>query len=120
MRFLYCFFLFLSFYRCNFIDTPLLLFIFTSILKITVLVTDDHFVMISLLSCKVITVTKCPPVIRTNLLKRNSSLSTVDDKFSFTRVRNVLASLITSIKSLEPPSYWYVNYLELNIVFLNL
>ena len=49
----------------------------------------------------------CPPVIHTNLLKRNISLPTVDDKYSFTRARNALALLITSIESLEPPSYWY-------------
>ena len=31
----------------------------------------------------------------------------MDDKYSFTRARNALVSLITSIKTLEPPSYWY-------------
>ena len=62
--------------------------------------------MISLLSFKDITVTKYPPVIRTNLVKTNNSLSAVDNKYSFTRARNALASLIMSIKSLEPPSYW--------------
>ena len=31
----------------------------------------------------------------------------MDNKYSFTSVRNSLASLITSIESLEPPSYWY-------------
>ena len=63
--------------------------------------------MNSSLSSKDITVTKCPPVIHTNLFKRNISLPTVDDKYSFTRARNALALLITSIESLEPPSYWY-------------
>ena len=61
--------------------------------------------MNSSLSSKDITVTKHPPVIRTNLFKRNISLPTVNDKYSFTRARNVLASLITSIEILEPPSY---------------
>ena len=59
------------------------------------------------LSSKDITVTKCPLVIHTNLFKRNISLPTVDDKYSFTRARNALVSLITSIESLKPPSYWY-------------
>ena len=31
----------------------------------------------------------------------------MDDKYSFTRARNVLVVLITLIESLEPPSYWY-------------
>ena len=66
-----------------------------------------NFVMISSLSSKDITVTKCPPVIHTHLFKSNSSRTTVDDKYSFTRARNALASPITSIKGLEPPSYWY-------------
>ena len=35
------------------------------------------------------------------------SLSTVGDKYSFTRARNALALLISSIDSLESPSYWY-------------
>ena len=63
--------------------------------------------MNGLLSSKDITVTKCPPVIFTNLFKRNNSLTTVDDKYSFTRARNALALLITSIGILEPQSYWY-------------
>ena len=44
------------------------------------------------------------------MLKRNLSLPTVDDEYSFTRVRNALALLITSIESLKPPSYWYNIY----------
>ena len=51
--------------------------------------------------------TRCRPIVRTNLCKSSSSLPAVDDKYSFTRARNDLASLITSIKSLEPPSFWY-------------
>ena len=31
----------------------------------------------------------------------------MDDKYSLTRARNALVTLITSIESLEPPSYWY-------------
>ena len=65
------------------------------------------FVISSSLSSEDITVTKSLTGIRTNLFKRNSSLSTVGDKYSFTRARNALDSLITSIQSLEPPSYWY-------------
>ena len=64
--------------------------------------------MISSLSSKDITLTKCPPVIRTNLFKRNSSLSYGDDKDSYTRACNALASLITSIECLVSPSYWYI------------
>ena len=63
--------------------------------------------MNSLLLSKDVTVTKCPPFIRTNLFQRNILLPTVDDKYSFTRARNALVSLITSIESLKPPSYWY-------------
>ena len=63
--------------------------------------------MSSSLSSVDITVTKSPTGIRANLFKRNSSLSTVGDKYSLTRARNALASLIMSIQNLEPPSYWY-------------
>ena len=63
--------------------------------------------MNSSLLFKDVTVTKCPPFTRTNLFQRNISLPTVDDKYSFTRARNALVSLITSIESLKPPSYWY-------------
>ena len=44
------------------------------------------------------------------MLKRKIALTTVDDKYSITRARNALVSLITSIESLEPPSYWYNIY----------
>ena len=50
------------------------------------------------------TVARCQ---HTNVFKSNSSLRVVDDKYSFTRARNILASLITSIDSLEPQSFWY-------------
>ena len=73
---------------------------FISILKIIVSMTGEHFIMNSSLSSKDITVTKCLPVIRTNLFKRNISLPTVDDKYSFTRARNALALSITSIEIL--------------------
>ena len=63
--------------------------------------------MSSSLSSKDITVTKGRKGIRINLFKRNSLLSTVGEKYSFTRARNALASLITSIQTLESPSYWY-------------
>ena len=63
--------------------------------------------MNSSLSSKDITVTKCPTVIHRNLFKRNISLPTVYDEYSFTRARNALALLLTSIESLESPSCWY-------------
>ena len=64
--------------------------------------------MSSLLSPKDMTVTRCPPIVRANLFKSNSSLVlAVDDKYMFTRTRNALVSLITSIESLGPPSCWY-------------
>ena len=94
-------------YRYNFIVMPLLLFTFISTLKIILSMTGGHFVINSLLLSKHVTVTKCPLFTRTNLFKRNISLSTVDDKYSFTRARNALVSLITPMESLEPPSYWY-------------
>ena len=56
---------------------------------------------------KDITITKGPTVIRTIFFKRNSSLSTVGDKYSVTRACNTFASLITSIQSLEPSLYWF-------------
>ena len=68
--------------------------------------TAGLFVMSSSLSSKGITVTKGPTDIRTKVFKRNNSLSTLGDKYSFTRVRNTLASLITSTQSLEPTSCW--------------
>ena len=105
------FFCFYLSYRYNFIVTLLLLlFTFISTLKIILSVTGGHFVMNSSLLSKDVTVTKCPPFIRTNLFQRNISLPTVDDKYSFTRARNALESLITSIESLNPPSYWYSIY----------
>ena len=70
---------------------------FISTFKIIVPATAGIFVMSSSLSYKDITVTKSPTGIRSNLFKRNISLSTVGDKYSYTRVRNALASLITSI-----------------------
>ena len=63
--------------------------------------------MISSLLSKDITVTKYPPVIRKNSFKSNSPLPVVDDRYSFTMVRNTLDSLITTIEILEPPLYWY-------------
>ena len=63
--------------------------------------------MTSSLLSKDITVKVGPANLSSNLLKRNISLSTVGDKDSFTRARNALALLISSIDSLESPSYWY-------------
>ena len=51
--------------------------------------------------------TRCRPIVRTNLFKSNISLPVVDDKCSFTRAHNALDSLISSIKILKPPSFWY-------------
>ena len=59
-----------------------------------------HFIMSSSLLPKDINVTRCRPIVHTNLFKSNSSLPVVDDKYSFTRARNASASLITSIESL--------------------
>ena len=56
------------------------------------------------------TVRKCRRFVRTKLRQSNIPLPIVDDKYSFTRARNALVSLITSIESLEPPSYWYNIY----------
>ena len=64
--------------------------------------------MISELSFKDRSVTKCPPIIRSNIFKSNSSLPVVDDKYMSTMICNSLVSLITSIERLEPPSYWYI------------
>ena len=49
--------------------------------------------------------TRCRPIIRPDLFKSNSSLPVVDGEYSLRRTRHALASLITSIESLEPPSY---------------
>ena len=53
------------------------------------------------------TVTKCRRFVRTKLRQSNIPLPIVDDKYSFTRARSALVELISSIESLEPPSYWY-------------
>ena len=100
-------FFFLSFLTLQFHRHAVPVVNFISTLKIIVSVIVGLFVMSSPLSSEDVTMTKSPTGIRTILFKRNSSLSTVGDKYSFTRARNALASLITSIQSLEPPSYWY-------------
>ena len=51
--------------------------------------------MTSSLSSQDITVKIGPANLSSNLLKRNISLSTVGDKYSFTRARNALALLIS-------------------------
>ena len=66
--------------------------------------------MNSSLSSKEDTMTKCRRFVRTKLRQSNIPIHIVDDKYSFTRARNALVSLITSIESLEPPSYWYNIY----------
>ena len=53
------------------------------------------------------TVKKSPYFVNTKLRQSNITLPIVDDKYSFTRARDALVDLITSIESLEPPSYWY-------------
>ena len=63
--------------------------------------------MTSSLSSKDITMKVGPANLSSNLLKRNISLSTEGEKYSFTRVRNILVLSISSIDSLESPSYWY-------------
>ena len=124
-----CWFLF-SLYRCNFIVSLLLLLCtFISIFKRMLLVIGRHCIMNSSLSSKDIYVTRSWPIIRTNLFKSNSSLPVVDGEYSLRRTRHALASLITSIESLEPPSYWYnllnngkgryANCSDLKIVFFN-
>ena len=101
------FFLFLSFLTLQLYRHAVIVVNCISTLKIILSVIAGLFVMSSSLSSEDITVTKSPTGIRTNLFKRNSSLYTMGDKYSFTRARNVLYSLITSIQSLEPLSYWY-------------
>ena len=64
--------------------------------------------MNSSLSSKDISVTRYRPIICTSVCKSNSSLPVVNDKYSFTRTRNTFASLITSIESLEPLSWWFL------------
>ena len=63
--------------------------------------------MNSSLSSKDDTVTKSRRFVRTRLRQSTIPLPIVDDKYSFTRARNALVSLITSIESLESPSHWY-------------
>ena len=56
---------------------------------------------------KDIIVTRCRLIVHTNGFMNNSSLPVVDNKYSFTRARNAVASLIKSIENLEPPLFWY-------------
>ena len=66
--------------------------------------------MNSSLSSKDDTVTKCPRFVQTRLRQSNIPLPIVHDKYSFTKNRNALVSLITSINSLKLPSHWYTIY----------
>ena len=52
-------------------------------------------------------VTKCQLVIHTSLQENNNSIPIVSNRYASTRTRNVFASLIMSIKKIDPPSYWY-------------
>ena len=57
--------------------------------------------MSSLLVPKDTTMTRCRPIVHTNMFKSNSPLPVVvDDKYSFARARNTLASQTTSVESL--------------------
>ena len=51
------------------------------------------------------TMKKSPYFVRTKLRQSDITLPIVDDKYYFTRARNALVDIITSIESLEPPSY---------------
>ena len=53
------------------------------------------------------TLKKNPYFVRTKLRQSNIPLPIVGDKYSFARTHTALVALITSIESLEPPSYWY-------------
>ena len=46
-------------------------------------------------------------ITHTNLLENSRSLPIVGGNYSFTRTRNDFASLIMSIESVYPHSYWY-------------
>ena len=90
-----------------------------SILKRIISVIGQHFVLSGSILPKNITATRCRPIVCTNLFRSNISLPVVDNKYSFTSVRNSLASLITSIESLEPPSCWYNYRIMVKLVFVN-
>ena len=104
MRF-YVVFSFLSFLPLQLHRHAVVVVNFITTLKIILPLKWQHFVMNSSLSFKDDTVTKCRRFVRTKLRQSNIPLPIVDDKYSFTRARNALVSLITSIESLEPPSY---------------
>ena len=99
MRFLCCFCLFLSFLPLQLHRRAVVVVNFIPTLKIILPLKCRHFVMSSSLSSKDDTVTKYRRFVRTKLRQV--------DKYSFTRARNALVSLITSIESSEPPSHWY-------------
>ena len=101
------FFLFLSFLSLQLHRHAVVVVNFISTLKIIVLAIGRYFVISSSFLPKDRSVTRYRPIVHTNLFKSNSSLPVMDDKYSFTRAHYALASLITSIESLEPPSFWY-------------
>ena len=99
MRFL-CFFLFLSFLPLQIHRHAVVVVNFTSTLKIILLVIAGPLIMTSSLLSKGNTMNNGPANLSSNLLKGNTSLSTVGDNYSFTRAHNALALLISSIDSL--------------------
>ena len=52
-------------------------------------------------------VTKFPTVTHTSLQEINNSLPIVGDRYTTTRTRDAVASLIMTIQAFDPPSYWY-------------
>ena len=101
------FFLFLSFLSLQLHRHAVVVVNFISTLKIILLVIAGLLIMTSSLSSKDSAVNNGPANLSSNFLKRNISLSTVGDKNSFTRARNALALLISSVDNLESPPYWY-------------
>jgi len=101
------FFWFLSFLPLQLHRHAVVVVNFISTLIRFALVIAGPLIMTSSLLSKDNTVSNGPAILSSNLLKRNISLSTVGDNYSFTRAHNVLALLISSIDSLESPSYWY-------------
>ena len=66
-----------------------------------------HFVLMQSLNSRDARVTKCPTVTHTSLQENNNSLPIVGDRCSSTRTRTAFVSLVMSIQSFDPVSYWY-------------
>ena len=94
------FFLFLSFLSLQLHRHAVVFANFISTLKIILLLIAGPLIMTSSLLSKDNTMSNGPANLSSNLLKRNISLSTVGDNYSFTRARNALALLISSIDGL--------------------